>query len=72
MLYRADGEVERLRRDNDPLQIFSKQVEGQISAEELQAIDDEVQAQVDDAVAKARIADYPSVDNLLTDVYVSY
>lgn len=72
MLYRTDGEVERLRRDNDPLQIFSKQVEGQISAEELQAIDDEVQAQVDDAVAKARIADYPSVDNLLTDVYVSY
>ena len=64
--------MERLRRDNDPLQIFSKQVEGQISAEELQAIDDEVQAQVDDAVAKARIADYPSADNLLTDVYVSY
>lgn len=72
MLYRADGEVERLRRDHDPLQIFSKHVEGQISAEELRAIDEQVQAQVDDAVAKARAAAYPSVDNLLTDVYVSY
>ena len=72
MLYRADGEVERLRKDSDPLQIFSQHVAGQISPEELQAIDAEVNALVDDAVAKARAADFPALESLLTDVYVSY
>jgi len=72
MLYRADGEVERLRQDSDPLKIFSQHVASQISAQELAAIDAEVQALVDDAVAKARAAEFPSVDSLLTDVYVSY
>lgn len=72
MLYRADGEVERLRQESDPLKIFSQHVVGQISPEELQAIDDEVTALVDDAVAKARAAEFPAVENLLTDVYVSY
>ncbi|MQT59600.1 ABC transporter substrate-binding protein [Pseudomonas sp. FSL R10-1350] len=72
MLYRADGEVERLRHESDPLKIFSQHVAGQISPEELQAIDDEVTALVDDAVAKARAAEFPAVENLLTDVYVSY
>lgn len=72
MLYRADGEVERLRQDSDPLKIFSQHVAGQISPDELQAIDDEVTALVDDAVAKARAAEFPAVESLLTDVYVSY
>lgn len=72
MLYRADGEVERLRQESDPLKIFSQHVAGQISPEELQAIDDEVTALVDDVVAKARAAEFPAVENLLTDVYVSY
>ncbi|UXL39116.1 thiamine pyrophosphate-dependent dehydrogenase E1 component subunit alpha [Pseudomonas fragi] len=72
MLYRADGEVERLRKDSDPLQIFSQHVAGQISPEELQTIDAEVNALVDDAVAKARAADFPALESLLTDVYVSY
>lgn len=72
MLYRADGEVERLRQESDPLKIFSQHVAGQISPEELQAIDDEVTALVDDAVTKARAAEFPAVENLLTDVYVSY
>ena len=72
MLYRADGEVERLRQEGDPLKIFSEHVAGQISPEELLAIDAEVEALVDDAVAKARAADFPAVESLLTDVYVSY
>ena len=72
MLYRADGEVERLRQESDPLKIFSQHVAGQVSPQELQAIDDEVTALVDDAVAKARAAEFPAVENLLTDVYVSY
>ena len=72
MLYRADGEVERLRQESDPLKIFSEHVAGQISPEELLAIDAEVEALVDDAVAKARAADFPAVESLLTDVYVSY
>ena len=36
------------------------------------AIDAEVEAQVDDAVLKARAAAYPAPEDLLTDVYVSY
>ncbi|CPR17121.1 thiamine pyrophosphate-dependent dehydrogenase E1 component subunit alpha [Brenneria goodwinii] len=72
MLYRQEGEVDRLREEKDPLQIFSKRVEGRISADELAAIDNDVQALVDDAVLKARAAPFPAVEQVLTDVYVSY
>lgn len=43
-----------------------------MSAKELDAIDSDARARVDDAVAKARQAEYPPLENLLTDVYVSY
>ena len=42
------------------------------SEEELAAIDEEVEALVNDAVLKARAAAYPAPEDLLTDVYVSY
>ncbi|MBB3103587.1 thiamine pyrophosphate-dependent dehydrogenase E1 component subunit alpha [Azomonas macrocytogenes] len=72
MLYRADGEVERLRAEKDPLKIFRAQLGKQIADAEFDAIDAEVEALVDEAVAKARADSYPPVENLLTDVYVSY
>ena len=71
-LYRAEGEVQRLREEHDPLKIFAGKVAKEITQDELAAIDSEVEAQVDDAVAKARAAAYPAPENLLTDVYVSY
>ena len=71
-LYRAEGEVQRLREQHDPLKIFTARVKQHISLEELAAIDAEVEALVDDAVFKARAAAYPAPEDLLTDVYVSY
>ncbi|PLN38734.1 ABC transporter substrate-binding protein, partial [Klebsiella pneumoniae] len=71
-LYRAEGEVQRLREQHDPLKIFTAKVKQHITKEELAAIDEEVEALVNDAVLKARAAAYPAPEDLLTDVYVSY
>ncbi|WP_277749128.1 thiamine pyrophosphate-dependent dehydrogenase E1 component subunit alpha [Paenirhodobacter populi] len=71
-LYRAKGEVAGLRKNHDPLKIFRDKVKDQIKAAELDKIDAEVTAQVDDAVKQARAAAYPPAENLLADVYVSY
>ncbi|EPM1054540.1 thiamine pyrophosphate-dependent enzyme, partial [Klebsiella pneumoniae] len=71
-LYRAEGEVQRLREQHDPLKIFTAKVKQHITQEELAAIDEEVEALVNDAVLKARAAAYPAPEDLLTDVYVSY
>ena len=71
-LYRAEGEVQRLREQHDPLKIFTAKVKRQITQEELTAIDEEVEALVNDAVLKACAAAYPAPEDLLTDVYVSY
>jgi pyruvate dehydrogenase E1 component alpha subunit len=71
-LYRAEGEVQRLREKHDPLKIFTSRVKQHITQEELTAIDEEVEALVNDAVLKARAAAYPAPEDLLTDVYVSY
>jgi len=74
MTYRAPGEVKRLRESHDCLKIFSAKVIGDklISAAELEAIDKEVLALVDDAVTKAKASPKPTEADLLTDVYVSY
>jgi len=72
MLYRAKEEIEKARAEQDCLQIFRDAVQGTIDEAELDAIDAEVQEQVDDAVAAARAAAYPAVENVHTDVYVNY
>jgi TPP-dependent pyruvate/acetoin dehydrogenase alpha subunit len=43
-----------------------------VSTADLDAVDEQSRVLVDEAVAKARAAAYPPVENLLTDVYVSY
>ncbi len=58
--------------NTDPLKIFTAKVKQHITQEELAAIDEEVEALVNDAVLKARAAAYPAPEDLLTDVYVSY
>ena len=45
---------------------------GLLDAADLDAIDSEAEAQIDGAVAKAKVAPPPSAAVLLTDVYVSY
>jgi pyruvate dehydrogenase E1 component alpha subunit len=72
MLYRAKEEIEKARAEQDCLQIFRAAVQEKIREAELDAIDAEVQEQVDEAVAAARAAAYPAVENVTTDVYINY
>jgi pyruvate dehydrogenase E1 component alpha subunit len=72
-LYRTADQVAEIRQTKDPLLNFRNHDDSKkVSAKELDAIEADARARVDDAVAKARAASYPPVENLLTDVYVSY
>jgi len=72
--YRAAGEVDRLRDEKDCLVRFEQAVTegGQLSADDLRAVDADVAALIDRAVDAARSAPEPTVDDLFADVYVSY
>ena len=72
--YRAPGEVEELRRTRDCLEQFARRVTSAnlVDQADLRRIDEEVQALIDDAVAKAKAAPDPQPTDLLSDVYVSY
>ncbi len=74
MTYRPTGEVQNLRQTKDCLKIFASKVisAGLITAAELEAIDKEVLALIEDSVAKAQAAPNPTAADLLTGVYVSY
>ncbi|GAA4617872.1 thiamine pyrophosphate-dependent dehydrogenase E1 component subunit alpha [Saccharopolyspora hordei] len=72
-LYRTPEQVAELRRTQDPLVIFRAKVDRRkVSVKELDEIDEESRALVDEAVGRARAAAYPPIEHLLTDVYVSY
>ena len=73
-LYRGKDEVKRLREERDCLKHFRRRVTeaGLLETHELDAVDDEVAALIDQAVAAARAAQPPNAAALLTDVYVSY
>ena len=72
--YRADGEIEDIRKNRDCIRIFTDRVReaGVIGQDELDAIDGEVTALIDDAVAEAIAAPLPGPAELHTDVYVKY
>jgi len=72
--YRAQGELEDIRANQDCLKIFAAQVTGAgvVTASELKSIDDEVLGLIEDAVKQAKAAPLPTAADLLTDVYVSY
>ncbi|MCK9467870.1 MAG: thiamine pyrophosphate-dependent dehydrogenase E1 component subunit alpha [Porticoccaceae bacterium] len=73
-LYRAKDEVKRLRETHDCLKLFRKRVidEGWLKAKDLNAIDKEVEAQIEQAVEEALAAPFPDAIELTTDVYCSY
>lgn len=73
-LYRRPGEVDEIRASRDCLEQFASRVteRGVVERSRLDAVDQEVAALIDAAVAAARAAEHPSPDGLLTDVYVSY
>ena len=73
-LYRGKDEVKRLREERDCLQNFRRRVSEAALLEpaELDAVDSEVAALIDRAVATAQAAPVPPESALLTDVYKSY
>ena len=72
--YRAKGEIEDIRANKDCLKMFAERVvdAGVITRAELAAIDQAALALIEEAVAYAKAADLPSVQDLTNDVYVSY
>jgi len=72
--YRARDEVGRHRETMDCLKRFRARMAqaGPLAPEELDAIDREVLAEIDAAVAAAKAAPLPSESELTTDVYVRY
>ena len=73
-LYRGKDEVKRLREERDCLKNFRARVTEAALLEraELDAVEADVAALIDRAVAYARAAEVPAAEALLTDVYVSY
>lgn len=74
MTYRPKGEVQDLRKNKDCLKILADKIisAGIVTAAEIDAIDKEVLALIEDSVVKAKAAPKPPAEDLLTGVYVSY
>lgn len=72
--YRASGEVERLRAEQDCLKRFRARVieAALLEAGELDAVDQAVADEIEISVRNAKAAPLPTEVDLLTDVYVRY
>ncbi|MGD8104341.1 thiamine pyrophosphate-dependent dehydrogenase E1 component subunit alpha [Pseudomonas aeruginosa] len=72
--YRDPDEVKHYRETRDCLKQFRERTchAGLLSASNLDAIDAEVEARIEDAVQRAKNDPKPEPDDLLRDVYVSY
>ncbi|MEG3124208.1 thiamine pyrophosphate-dependent dehydrogenase E1 component subunit alpha [Sphingomonas sp. GB1N7] len=72
--YRGEGELDRIRETRDAIKIFRQRTTeaGLLDHADLDAVDAEVLALIDEAVAEARLADRPTAEDVLTDVYISY
>jgi len=67
-------EERRKNKERDPIDSFKKRVieRGLLPEEQMAEIDRRVKSAVDEAVQFAETAPYPALEELLTDVYVSY
>ncbi|WP_421693614.1 thiamine pyrophosphate-dependent dehydrogenase E1 component subunit alpha [Aestuariivirga sp.] len=72
--YRAKGELDDIRNNKDCLKMFAQRVmeAGVIGRGELDSIDREVVAEIQEASAFAKAAPLPTAADLTTDVYVNY
>ena len=72
--YRGPDEVKNLRENRDCIENLARSLTSSslVTPEELAKIDEEAKALIDDAVAKAKAAAEPGVEDLETDVYVEY
>jgi pyruvate dehydrogenase E1 component alpha subunit len=72
--YRAPGEVDRIRAEQDCLQRFRKRITeaALLESSDLAAVDQLVADEVEASVRGAKAAPLPSEADLLADVYVAY
>lgn len=72
--YRDDGELDDLRENFDCLKNFRARMAdtGEVSSDELDAIDAEVLALIEQAVIEAKAAPRPTPDQVAQDVYINY
>jgi pyruvate dehydrogenase E1 component alpha subunit len=72
--YRAEGELDDLRENHDCLKKFREKVgdHGDVSSDELDAIDAEVMELIEQAVTEAKAAARPTAEQVTEDVYISY
>ena len=72
--YRVDDEVKKLREERACLMLFRERVtkSDQLSHAELDEIDQEIASLIDDSVKQAEAAPEPALEELLTDVYITY
>lgn len=71
--YRSKEEVERIREERDPLDLLGNaMLEAGVADEaDLAEIDDEIEAEVDDAVSAMMAAEYPPVEETYDHAYVN-
>ena len=72
--YRGDGEIDKLRAENDCLNLFREKVveTGLLTGEQLDEIFEEEKRRVADAASAAQAAPRATEADLMTDVYASY
>jgi TPP-dependent pyruvate/acetoin dehydrogenase alpha subunit len=72
--YRAEGELEDLRENHCPLKNFRARMAetGELSEAELDAIDAEVMAEIEQSVTDAKAAARPTAEQVTEDVYIQY
>ena len=72
--YRPKNEVKDLRENKDCIKRFANTLmsDTDVKAADLEAIDSEVQALIDEAVEKAIAAPDPTIEDLTSDVYIKY
>ena len=72
--YRGEGELDRIREERDCLKAFRKSVTEAklLEGADIDKVDAEVLAQIDNAVEEARKAPRNTAEDVLTDVYISY
>jgi acetoin:2,6-dichlorophenolindophenol oxidoreductase subunit alpha len=72
--YRGPGELDRIREERDCLKAFRSKVSeaGLLALTDLDVIDAEVAALIEEATAEAKAAPPPRVETVTTDVYADY
>ena len=72
--YRGPGELDRIRETRDCLKKFRASVTQAklLTDADLDALDAEVLAEIEESVAQAKAAERPTAEDVLADVYISY